>query len=329
MNIRTERVGESGGLSAPLSTTGRVVVDERRVAAITSYTAGRVERLYANFVGDTVRRGSAVATIYSPELFSAQQEYLVAIRNRDRMRASGYAQARGAADDLVSSSATRLRLLGLTAADLRRLERGGTPVQNVTISAPVSGVVTQKLVLPQQYVAAGQPLLQVADLSVVWVEADLYEQAISTVTPGSRAQVTFPALPGFEVAAIVSFVQPSLDPSSRSVRVRLEVPNPRLQLKLEMYANVRFATMAPSPRLSIASGAIIDRGSEQFVWVETAPGRYDPRRVVVGARAGARTEIVKGLTPGETIVTDGAFLLDSESQLQSATTSTHDHGSAQ
>ena len=318
-NVKTARVVPAI-TSSELLTTGRVTFDQRRLAQVTSYTSGRIEQLYVNFTGDSVVRGRPVAAIYSPDLFSTQQEYLLALQNRERMRSAGFAQARSAADALVDSTRRRLLLFGLTASQIDRLAAGGQVPSTTTIVSPVSGVVTQKLVMPQQYVMAGQPLFEVADLSTVWVEADVYETDLSRVSVGHRATVTLPALPGNELSGTVTFINPVVEGSSRSTRVRIELPNRNLQLKPDMYVTVRIFGEAAREGLTIPASAVVDRGRQQFVWVEISPGTYSPRQVTIGTRTADRVEILRGLTGGEVVVVEGAFLIDSEAQLRAATT---------
>ncbi len=307
-NVRTVRV-VSGMAGAELVTTGRVTFDERRVAQVTSYTAGRIERLYANFTGDTVKQGGAVATIYSPDLYTTQNEFLVALANRDR-------SSTNAANDLVESSRRRLLLMGMPASQIERLVADRKAVYATTIISPVSGIVTQKMVVPQQYVAEGQPLIEVADLSTVWVEADIFEQQLPEIRTGQRVSISSPALPGTELPGTVAFIQPVLSGETRSASVRIDLPNRNLQLKPDMFVSVKFPREARAGGLAIPPGAIIDRGQQQFVWVETAPGAFSLRQVQTGTRSGDRVEILSGLREGESVVAEGAFLLDSESQLQ-------------
>lgn len=311
-NVKTVRV-VPGLFNTELITTGRVTFDERRVAQVSSYTAGRIEQLFANFTGDTVSRGSAVATIYSPDLYGTQREFLVALANRDR--SAGGSQAKMAAD-LVESSRRRLLLMGMPASQIERLARDRKPVYATTIVSPVSGIVTQKLVVPQQYVAEGQPLVEVADLSTVWVEADVFEQQLAGIRTGQRVTISSPALPGYDLPGTVAFIQPVLSGETRSNRVRIELPNRNLQLKPDMYVSVKFFSEAPPASLSVPATAIIDRGEQQFVWVEVAPGSFSPRQVKIGARTSDRVEILSGVEAGESVVAEGAFLLDSESQLR-------------
>ena len=305
--------------SSEVVTTGRVTFDERRVAQVTSYTAGRIEQLSVNFTGDAVVRGRAVAKIYSPDLYATQQEYLLALSNRQRMRSAGFAQARTAADDLVDSTRRRLQLFGMTGAQIDRLASGGQPFYTTTIIAPVSGIVTQKLVVPQQYVAQGQALFQVADLSTVWVEADVYEQDLPKIALGQRVSVTAPSLPGVTLSGTVAFVQPIVAGESRTTRVRIELPNRNLQLKPDMYVSVRLFGAAGRAVLTVPASAVLDRGQQQFVWIETSPGSFTSRQVTIGARMPDRVEILSGLNAGERVAVEGGFLLDSEAQLRSAT----------
>lgn len=317
-NVKTVRVALDTH-TGELVTTGRVTFDERRLAQVTAYTAGRIERLFVNFTGDSVRRGEAVGTIYSPDLFATQQEYLLAIENRDRMRRAGFAGARSASEDLVESTRTRLMLSGMSAGQVSQLERTRKPIFATTVVSPVSGVVTRKLAVEQQYVAQGQPLLEVADLSTVWVEADVYEQQLPSVNIGDRVEITAAAIPGRTFAGKLSFIVPVLEGATRTARVRVELPNPGLQLKPDMYVNARILGAPAPPHIMVPASAVIDRGQTQFVWVETQPGSYEPRQVTTGGRHGEAIVIVSGLSAGDNVVVEGGFLLDSEAQLRGAT----------
>jgi len=310
-------------------TTGSITYDETLLAQVTSYTAGRIEKLFVQFTGDAVRRGQAVAQIYSPELHSSQQEYLLAIANRERMRNAGFEGARSAADDLVESSRRRLQLLGMTDRQLTELERGGKPFSTTTVYSPVSGIVTARNAVPQQYVMAGEPLLEVADLSTVWVEADVYEKDLAKVAAGQSVLVTAPAYPGQTFTGTVAFVEPVLSGQSRSNRARIQLANPELRFKPGMFVSVRLVQSTSEPVLTVPRTAIVDRGENQFVWVAAGDSRYTPRQVTVGATDGDRAQILSGLEPGEVVVTAGGFLIDSESQLRQmsagGTDDTHNH----
>jgi membrane fusion protein, copper/silver efflux system len=317
-NVRTVRL-ELATHTGELLTTGRVTFDERRLAQVTAYSAGRIERLYVNFTGDTVRRGQTVATIYSPDLYATQQEYLLALGNRERMRRAGFAGAQSASEDLVDSTRRRLMLFGMTAGQIQQLERTGKPMLTTGMVSSVSGVVTKKLVVPQQYVETGQPLFEIADLSTVWVEADVYEQQLPDVRLGQLVVITSPSLPGTEFPGVVSFIQPVLGGQTRTASVRVELANPQLKLKPDMYVSARI-TGAPAPaHLMVPKSAIVDRGQKQYVWVEVQPGTYEPREVQTGPRHGDQIVILAGVQAGQSVVVEGGFLLDSEAQLRGAT----------
>ncbi|HEV7241554.1 MAG TPA: efflux RND transporter periplasmic adaptor subunit [Thermoanaerobaculia bacterium] len=314
-NVKTVRVALDTH-TGEIVTTGRVTFDERRVAQVTSYTAGRVERLFVNFTGDSVRRGETVATIYSPELFATQQEYLLALENRERMRRAGFTGARSASEDLVESTRRRLNLFGMTAAQIAQLEKSHKPIFATNIISTVSGVVTQKLAVQQQYVAMGQPLLEVADLSNVWVEADVYEQQLPSVKLGDRVEISVTAIPGRTFVGKVAFIVPVLAGATRTAKVRVDLANPGLQLKPDMYVNARILGAPAPPHIMVPASAVVDRGQKQFVWVETQPGSYEPREVMTGGRHGESIVIVSGLSAGDNVVVEGGFLLDSEAQLR-------------
>jgi Cu(I)/Ag(I) efflux system membrane fusion protein len=301
-------------------TTGAIDYDETRLAQVTSYTAGRIEKLHVEFTGDTVRRGQAIAQIYSPELYSTQQEYLLALANRDRMREGGFAEARSAADALVESSHRRLQLFGMNEGQIAALRKSGKPFYTTTISSTVAGVVVEKSVVPQQYIQAGQPLLLIADLSKVWVEADVYEKDLHRVQIGQPVTISSPAYPGAAWNGRVAFIEPLVSGETRSNRVRIELDNRELRFKPGMYVRVAFSS--PEDRgsaLMVPQTALVDRGMEQFVWVQTAGGGFEPRLVTAGGRSGDQVAILNGLREGERVVVQGGFLLDSESQLRQMT----------
>lgn len=318
-NVKTMRVAQTTS-STEIVTTGRVTFDERRLAQVTAYTAGRIEQLFVNFTGDTVSRGRTVATIYSPDLYAAQREYLVAL----------HGQPAALARELAESSRRRLLLLGMNVAQIAQVARSGKPITSTAIVAPVSGIVTRKLVVPQQYVMAGETLFEVADLSTVWVEADVYEHDLPRIAIGQRISVSSPALPGYELPGSVAFIQPVVTGETRTTRVRVELPNRNLQLKPDMYVSVKLFGGVARTALALPASAVIDRGMQQFVWVEASAGTFAPRQVKIGGRSADRVEIVSGLNAGEAVVVEGAFLIDSEAQLRAAsapggTNGSHDH----
>jgi Cu(I)/Ag(I) efflux system membrane fusion protein len=318
-NVRTVAV-TTAPIKRELVASGRVTYDERRLAQVSAYTAGRIEQLYVNFTGDTVRRGAPVAAIYSPDLFATQQEYLLALQNRERMRSAGFEDARTAAGDLVESTQRRLQLFGMSDAQIAQVARSGKTLYTTTITSPVSGIVTEKLVVPQQYVTQGQTLLQIADLSTVWVEADVPESELAIIRVGQRVAISSPTYPGVDFPGSIAFIQPVVAGETRTNKVRIELPNPALRLKPDMFVSVRIESTTGAANLVVPASAVVDRGQQQFVWVEDGPGSYTPRQVRVGVRSTDGVEVLSGLTAGEKIVANGGFLLDSEAQLRAATT---------
>lgn len=323
-NVKTVRVALDTH-TGELVTTGRVTFDERRLAQVSAYTAGRIERLFVNFTGDTVRRGQTVGTIYSPDLFATQQEYLLALENRERMRRAGFATARSASDDLVESTRRRLMLFGMTAVQIATLENNKKPIFATNVVSPVSGTVTKKLAVEQQYVTQGQPLLEIADLSQVWVEADVYETQLPDVAVGQRVEITSAATPGRTFTGKVSFIVPVLAGATRTARVRIDLPNRGLALKPDMYVSVRVIGTPAPPHIMVPASAVVDRGQRKFVWLETKPGTYEPRDVQTGQRHGEAIVIVSGVNAGDNVVVEGGFLLDSEAQLRSAASDHTNH----
>jgi Cu(I)/Ag(I) efflux system membrane fusion protein len=236
------------------------------------------------------------------------------------MRNAGFTEARTASQDLVESTRRRLMLLGMSASQIAQLEQSRKPLYTTSIVSPVSGIVTR-----QQYVAEGQPLLEVADLSTVWVEADVYEQQLPDVRVGQRVIITSPAIPGQEFPGTVSFIQPVLTGQTRTASVRIELANRRLQLKPDMYVSVRIFGADIPAHIMVPATAVLDRGQKKFVWVETQPNTFEPREVNTGARHGESIVIVAGLHEGEKIVVEGGFLLDSEAQLRGTTAAAAEH----
>ena len=216
-------------------------------------------------------------------------------------------------------------LFGMSEGQIAQLERNRKPIFATTVVSSVSGIVTRKLAVEQQYVMQGQPLLEIADLSNVWVEMDVYEQQLPSVKLGDRAEIMATAVPGRTFTGKVSFIVPVLEGATRTARVRVEIPNPGLLLKPDMYVNARILGAPAPPHIMVPASAVIDRGQKQYVWVETQPGTYEPHEVTTGGRHGPSTVIVSGLREGDNVVVEGGFLLDSEAQLRGATSGGHTH----
>lgn len=293
---------------------GRVVADETTLADVSPRVRGWVGAVHADAVGDPVRKGEVLFTLYSPELHSAQEEYLQALRSQQRARGTSAPER---ADALVRAARNRLRLWDIAGPDLERLARTREPLEYLPIRAPVSGYVVEKNLVAGSAFQPGQRLYRIAPLSRVWIEAEVYEYELPMVREGQRATVTLPYLPGQVFEATVAYVYPTLDPKTRTARLRLVLANPDLALRPGMYANVR-ARAERGRRLVVPRSAVLHAGERSFVFRALGEGRFRPQAVEVGIRSGEDVEIRSGLEDGDEIVTSGTFLVASESRLRAA-----------
>lgn len=299
-----------------IRTVGTVTYDETRLAMVHSRTEGWVERVFVNFTGEFVKKGQPLLTIYSPELLASQQELLLARRARDLMAKNPMASAAEGGSSLFDAARRRLELWDLSEEQITRVLETGEPIRSVTLYSPATGFVTQRGVLPHQRVTPDSTLYSIVDLSRVWIMADVFESDIPKMTAGTAAHVTF-ASGAAPIEARVSYVQPQVDPATRTLKVRLEAANPAMRLKPDMFVNVELS-VAGGKRLTVPSGAVIDTGSRQTVFIDLGNGYLEPRTVTAGERIGDRIAITAGLSGGERVVASGAFLIDSESQLKAA-----------
>ncbi|HEX3480966.1 MAG TPA: efflux RND transporter periplasmic adaptor subunit [Kofleriaceae bacterium] len=313
LGIRTTRVVRAP-IDLDIVAKGRLTVDETRLHEITLKIGGFVSDLRVNATGQTVSRGDTLFRLYSPELYAAEQEYLIARQDRGAMQGSGDA-AHG--DRLVRAAETRLRLWGLSEDQLAALGQRGEPIERVPFVSPVSGVVIEKDVVDGAAVTMGQRLFRVADLGQIWVESDVYESDLPRVAKGMPASITLDYLPGKTFEGTVAFVYPYLDPASRTGRVRIALPNPARELKPDMYATVVFKQRL-GPRLVVPISAVIYTGPRRVVFVDLGNGALRPQEVTIGARSGDRVEITGGLAEGDLVVSAGNFLVAAESRVRSA-----------
>lgn len=316
-NVATQVVAAKS-LQKEVTATGMITYDQRRQAKVTAWVAGRIDRLYVNAVGDQVSKSHPVAELYSPDLVSAQQEYLLALRSRDRLKDSPIASISQGGEGLVASARQRLLLMGVKEQQIAGLEKGGEPNIRLPIYTPLSGMVIEKIAFEGQYVNVGDPLFSIADLSTVWVEAEIYESEVSFVKVGQRVDVTTQAWPGRTFMGRVALVYPFVDPKSRTLKVRVQLPNPGLALKPDMFVNATIRVPL-GKGIVVPVTAVMDTGTRQVVWVQVKEGTFEPRDVKVGARVGDEVQVLSGLKSGEVIATSGAYLIDSESQLRGGT----------
>ena len=296
IGVRTERV-ETAPFTRTIRAVGRVTYDETRLRHIHTKIDGYVERLLANATGETVRRGQPLLEIYSPELLASQQEFLVALTARDRMGESAVSSVAGYGQELVQSARRRLLLFDMTEEQIARLEETRTPLRTVTVYAHGSGVVTMRNVTEGERIEAGTTLLDVADLSKVWVLASVFEYELPFVHHGQSATMRLSYLPERTFTGTVSLVYPSIEAATRTAQVRVEFDNPDLVLKPDMYAEVEL-TAELGERVSVPETAILETGGRRLVFVEREPGVFEPREVRIGARLAERYEVLSGLAAG-------------------------------
>jgi Cu(I)/Ag(I) efflux system membrane fusion protein len=317
---RVQRIGvrtapaERKVLEQTVRAVGRVVAEETTLEDVSLKVRGWVGEVQVAAVGDAVERGAVLFSVYSPELYAAQQEYLQALRSQARARETNAPER---ADYLVRAARNRLRLWDIANPDLERLASRGEPLEHLPIRSPVTGYVVEKNLVEGSAFAPGERLYRIAPLSRVWVEAEVYEYELPLLREGQGATVTLPYLPDQEFEATVAWIYPSLDPKTRTARIRLELPNPELALRPDMYATVRVQA-GRGERLVVPQSAVLYAGERSFVFRALGEGRFRPQAVVVGIRSGEEVEILSGLEPGDPIVTSATFLIASESRLRAA-----------
>jgi len=301
-------------LAVPVRAVGQVTYDQTRLTEVTLKVGGWIGELYADRLGQPVRQGEPLFTLYSPELFEAQREYLEAVLKQGMARMAGSSIS---ADYVVEARRQRLRLWDLGPDQIKRLETSRLPLEVVPILAPASGHVIEKNVIAGAAVEPGMTLYRIAGLDRVWVEAEVYESELALLAAGDPATVTLPYLPGRSFAGRIAFVYPWLDVATRTGRVRIELPNPGLALKPAMYAEVVFER-ALGERLAVPEEAILYAGDSRYVFLDLGGGRLRPEAVTLGQRAGEWVEILDGLAPGDVVVTSGNFLIAAEARLKLA-----------
>ena len=304
-------------LEKVIRTVGRIDYDEKRIATVSIKVGGWIEDLYVDFTGRYVRKGEPLLTIYSPELVSTQEEYLTALEAKKSLAKSSFPEVAGSGEALVEAARRRLKLWDVTDEEIRKLEEGGKAKKTLTFYAPLSGFVLEKSVYKGMNVMPGMTLYKLADLSRVWLYADIYEYELSYIRLGQEAAIQLTALPGETFRGKAIYIYPSLDPTSRTAKVRFEFTNPRGKLKPEMFANVEIKVPL-GQKLAVPEGAVIDTGLRRVAIVDKGSGYFEPREITVGAKAENYYVVIKGLKAGERVVTSANFLIDSESKLKEA-----------
>ena len=311
LGIRTAKVTKIP-MNLELRAEGRLVVDETRMHDVTLKIGGYVSDLKVNATGQAVGKGDVLFTLYSPDLYAAEQEYLLARQNAGSMLGADPHHS-GA---LLHATETKLRLWGLADDQLKLIADKGEPIERVPFRSPASGVVIEKNVVDGAAVTAGEKLFRIADLDQIWVEADVYEADLARITKGQAATIALTYLPGRTFAGKVAFIYPYLDPTSRTGRVRIALPNKGLELKPDMFATVMFA-LALGDRLQIPVTAVVYTGPRRIVFADLGNGQLRPQEVTIGARSGDMVEVLTGLEEGDVVISSGNFLVAAESRVRS------------
>lgn len=318
LGIQTSPV-EKQALKLEIRAVGHVTYDETRLVDVTLKVRGWVTRLDVNTTGQAVTRGQRLLTLYSPELFAAQQEYLLALRQSE---ASGTLEHPKA---LAGAAAKKLLLLGLTDGHLEELRRRDAPIEALPILSPSSGYVIMKDVVEGAAFEPGQRLYRIAALDRIWIDAAIYEADLPYVSKGLAARVTLPYARGRDLIGKIAAVYPYLDAASRTGKVRIELPNRELALKPDMYADVAIEVDL-GLRVAVPISAVVYTGTRRIVFLDSGEGQLQPQEVELGARAGDLVEIIRGVTEHQQIVTEGNFLIAAESRIRSTTFWENEHG---
>ncbi|MBP1747518.1 MAG: Efflux transporter, family, subunit [Deltaproteobacteria bacterium] len=340
IGVRTT-VASIVSLSKTVRTVGRIEYDERSLTTINTKVEGWIEKLYVNYTGTYVKKGERVADIYSPELWATQQEFISLVRwakkrgQTNSHSADSQTNSHSAhqsvsgpsdmpdlggmlardADIILEAARKRLKLWDISDAQIRKIEQGETPMKTLSIASPVSGYVLQKYAVQGQRIMAGEKLLDVSDLSNVWVVADIYEYEFPYVKVGDEARIRLNSLPDKVFTSRVEFISPTLSAETRTMKVRFSIPNPQGQLKPQMFADVEIK-IDLGRKLAVPDEAVIDTGVRKIVYIDQGNGVFEPREVTTGARADKLVEIISGIKNGDKIASSANFLIDSEAKLK-------------
>jgi Cu(I)/Ag(I) efflux system membrane fusion protein len=310
---------EMGTLTKEIRIVGKVSYDETRLTHIHSKVSGYVEEVFADSVGKPVHAGDALFTIYSPDLVSTEQDFLLALKSRSLLRDSTVASAAQGSENLIAAARERLRLWDVTDQQIESLETEGKVTHAIAVYSPVTGVVMDRAAYHHgTFVDSTKDLFTIVDLSRIWVLGELYETDIPYIRAGQGAEIELPySGGGRKLRGRVDFIYPFLDPKSRTVQLRMEFPNPDLWLKPEMFTNITMS-VSLGRQVLVPQDAVMDTGTEQYVFIDKGNGYVEPRQVKVSAEAGDKVGVEQGLKPGERVVTGANFIVDSESRLKGA-----------
>lgn len=305
-------------VSREINCSGIVAYNQERLGKVSAWLAGRIDRLLVKSVGSEVRKDKPVAEIYSVDLYNAQTQYLMAYKTIKILNSTYSVTFPINTHMALGDAAERLRQLGFREEQFEQLQKLDKPTVHIPLTSPFNGIITETFVREGQYVNVGDPLFAIADLSRIWVEFEVFDSDFPLVKVGQEVAISSPAYPGETFRGKIKFIYPFLDPKSRTIKLRVELPNPGVKLKPEMYVQGSIS-IRQADSLVVPAGAVIDTGNRRVVWVETKPGVFIPRDVTTGVRSGGNLQILSGLKPGEKVAATGSYLIDSEAQLTRTT----------
>jgi len=317
LGVTTEMVHQHR-LTKEIRTVGRIDYNEKSVKVVNAWVPGRIDKLFVDFTGATVKKGAPLVSLYSPKLISTQKEYLLSLETLKKMKDSVIEEVIQNAKSLVEASKQRLLLWGISEKQIKELEKRGEPSTHLTIYAPIGGTVIHKQAMEGMYVMQGGHLYRIADLSTIWLYLDVYEYEMSLVKIGQQVTITTPSYPDRTYTGVISFIAPFLDNKTRTVRVRCEIENEGLSLKPGMFANAMINVLIGEGVVAVPESAVIHSGKHTHVIIDKGDGKFMPRPVTLGTLAGDYYQVLSGVMEGETVVTSANFFIDSESQLKAA-----------
>jgi multidrug efflux pump subunit AcrA (membrane-fusion protein) len=316
IGVRTEIVGRQP-LVRSVRTTGQVTTDETKIAHVHVKINGFIDKVYVDYIGQLVKKGQPLFTVYSPDLVATEEEYLIAKRGAKHLGGSEFAEVSQGSQSLLRSTRERLKLWDISDEQIKKLDESGEVSKTLTFYSPISGFVTDRKAFPQTAITPDTDLYLISDLSTIWVNADVYEYEVPFVKVGQTADMQLSYYAGKTYTGTITYIYPTVDPVSRTVKVRIEFPNPTFDLKPQMFANVRLK-INYGKQILVPQEAVMDSGDKQYVFVVHEGGVFEPRMIRMGAKFEGNVVVLSGLSAGETIVTSGNFLIDSESRLKSA-----------
>ena len=316
IGVQTTTV-ERQSLFRTIRAVGQLTGDETKLSHVHLKISGWIEQVYVDYVGKLVKKGDPLFTVYSPDLVATEQEYLIARRGKQYLGDSSFPDVSQGAESLLSSTRERLRLWDISDQQIKELDETGKITRTLTFYSPVTGFVMDRKAFPQTAITPEMDLYVIADLSTIWANAQIYEYEVPYVKVGQMAQMELSYYPGKKYTGRVNYIYPTVDPQTRTVKVRLEFPNPNFELKPDMYTDIDLKINYGN-QVVVPQSAVLDSGERQTVFVAKGNGYFEPRAVKVGDKVDEKIIVLSGLQPGETVVTSGNFLVDSESRLTSA-----------